>query len=54
MEISKNGYSFFIEKIETETDKELIQRSWFIVNQLDELDSENYKKKFEYDYSKVP
>ena len=48
MEISKNGYSFFIEKAETETDKELIQRSWFIVNQLEDLDSENYKKKFQY------
>ena len=47
MEISKNGYTFFIGKMDTETDKELIQRSWFIVNQLDELDSENFKTKFE-------
>ena len=47
MEISKNGFSFFIEKLETETDKQLIERSWFIVNQLDDLDSINLKKKFE-------
>jgi hypothetical protein len=47
MEISKNGFSFFIEKLETETDKQLIERSWFIVNQLDDLDSTNLKKKFE-------
>jgi len=47
MEISKNGYTFFIEKIETETDKQLIQRSWFIVNQMEEIDCDNFKTKFE-------
>ena len=38
MEISKNGYSFFISRMNIETDKELIQRSWFIVNQLNDMD----------------
>lgn len=45
MEISKNGYTFYIDKLETETDKQLIQRSWFIVNQLNEID-ENLEENF--------
>jgi hypothetical protein len=47
MEISKNGYTFYIERLEIETDKQLIQRSWFIVNQLNEIDNENLAKDFE-------
>ena len=46
MEISKNGYSFFIGRMNIETDKELIQRSWFIVNQLNDMDDENFVLKF--------
>ncbi len=46
MEISKNGYTFYIDRLETETDKQLIQRSWFIVNQLNEIDDENLEENF--------
>ena len=47
MEISKNGYSFFIDRMNIETDKELIQRSWFIVNQLNDMDDGNFVLKFQ-------
>jgi hypothetical protein len=47
MEISKNGYSFYIERLEIETDKQLIQRSWFIVNQLNDIENENLTKDLE-------
>ncbi|SVA69254.1 uncharacterized protein METZ01_LOCUS122108, partial [marine metagenome] len=47
MEISKNGYTFYIERLEIETDKQLIQRSWFIVNQLNDIENENLVKDFE-------
>jgi len=46
MEISKNGYTFYIERLEIETDKQLIQRSWFIVNQLNDIENENLVKDF--------
>ena len=45
MEISKNGYTFYIDKLQTETDKQLIQRSWFIVNQLNDINDENFTEK---------
>ncbi len=41
MEIYKNGYSYYIERYGIETDKELIERSWFIVNQLHNENSVN-------------
>ena len=35
MEINKNGYSFYIERIsDNENDKDLIYRSWYILNQI--------------------
>jgi len=46
MEISKNGYTFYIAKLEIETDKQLIQRSWFIVNQLNEINDGNLEENF--------
>jgi len=46
MEISKNGYTFYINRLQIETDKQLIQRSWFIVNQLNDINNEIYTEKF--------
>ena len=41
MEISKNGYIFYIKRYGIETDKELIQRSWFIMNGLSNIINDN-------------
>lgn len=50
MQIYKNGMIFKIERINNETDKQLINRGWFIVNQ-------NIKDENEYNkiikYSKI-
>ena len=48
MEISKNGYVFYIKRYGIETDKELIQRSWFIMNGLSNImmNDDNIEKEF--------
>lgn len=42
MQINKSGKLYYIERQEVETDKQLIERSWFIVNGL-HLDNNNNK-----------
>ena len=47
MEISKNGYVFYVKRYGIETDKELIQRSWFIMNGLsNSINDNNIDKEF--------
>ena len=41
MQINKSGKSYYIEQLSAETDKQLIERSWFIVNGLHLEDNKN-------------